>query len=194
MAVRRRRTAEESRQLILSTAARRLGEYGLEGLNITGVADDAGLSHATLIHHFGSSEGMRDALTDKMTVELIHDMMAALNEKVPPANLINNLFSALNEGGHAKLLAWRAVAGKRRATDFTEFGKLFDDLLRTSLASLHTTDEREVKKIIFLVTTAALGYGIVGPILPQLLGMSEADIADFPAWVAAHLTDSHQED
>ncbi len=68
MSIRRRRTAEESKTIILEVAAKRLREHGLEGLNITGVAEEAGISHATLIHHFGSSGGMRDALADKMTL------------------------------------------------------------------------------------------------------------------------------
>ena len=76
MNVRRRRTAEESRSLILEVAARRLREYGLDGLNITGVAEEAGISHATLIHHFGSSGGMREALVDKMTLDLMSDLLS----------------------------------------------------------------------------------------------------------------------
>ena len=64
-------------------AARRLREHGLEGLNITGVAEEAGISHATLLHHFGSSGGMRDALAEKMTYDLIRDLLAAMDAKVP---------------------------------------------------------------------------------------------------------------
>jgi len=81
LVVRIRRTAEASRELILTTAARRFRQHGLEGLNIPGVSDDADISHATLIHHFGSSAGMRDALADHMTAELIRGMLAALNEQ-----------------------------------------------------------------------------------------------------------------
>jgi AcrR family transcriptional regulator len=212
LAVRRRRTAEEAKALILTTAARRLREHGLEGLNITGVADDAGISHATLIHHFGSSLGMRDALVDQMTTDLLRDMLEALNRKTPAPTLITDLFRALDQGGHAKLLAWQAVESKRKRTDFGEIGKLFEDLLRTSIANLTSASDsvsgqddsektaqelphevtqevtQEVKRMIFLVSTVAIGYGIAGPVLPQLLGMSEDDTANFPAWMAERLT------
>jgi AcrR family transcriptional regulator len=171
----------------LATAARRLREYGLEGLNITGVADEAGISHATLIHHFGSSEGMRDALAEQMTAELIRDMLAALAEKVPPAELMRNLFRTLNEGGHAKLIAWRAVEGNRSAAEFSEVGPLVEDLLRQSAANLATEDATEVKNVIFLVASAALGSAVVGPALPKLLGMGEDEVAEFPLWLAARL-------
>ena len=60
---RKRRTAAEAREQVLQVAASRLQRYGLEGLNIVGVAEEVGISHATLIHHFGSSEGMRQALS-----------------------------------------------------------------------------------------------------------------------------------
>ena len=57
-------------------------------------------------------------------------------------------------------------------------------LLRTVAENLAGNDIDEVKKVIFLVASAALGYGIAGPALPELLGMGEDDLADFPRWMA----------
>ena len=54
-----RRNPEEARALILAAAGKRLEEHGLRGLNIKDVADDSGIKHGTLLHHFGSAEGMR---------------------------------------------------------------------------------------------------------------------------------------
>ena len=55
---RRRRTSEQARAAILEVARQRLGEHGLDGLNVVDVARDTGISHATLIHHFGTADGM----------------------------------------------------------------------------------------------------------------------------------------
>ena len=76
-----RRSPEAARQLILSTAADRLANMGLTGLNISGVAEAAGMSHATVIHHFGSTTAMRQALLSYMTTALLTDVREALAGK-----------------------------------------------------------------------------------------------------------------
>ena len=160
MAGKRRRTTEESRLIVLETAARRLREHGLEGLNITGVAEEAGISHATLLHHFGSSADMRDALAEKMTRELIEDLVKAMDARVSPAELASNVFSALAEGGHAKLLAWRAVEGTQGEGNLAEVRALFDQLLNTTQKVLDVGTREDLQRVILVVATAAIGYGI----------------------------------
>lgn len=179
----KRRSADESRAHILEVAARRLREQGLEGLNITGVAEDAGLSHATLIHHFGSSGGMRDALADKMTQELVTDLMDAMNAGVDPGNVAKNVFSALAEGGHAKLLAWRAVEGHDDPSNQLVVRELFDKLLTTTQKVIDIDSREELQRIILLVATAAIGYGIAGEVLTNVMGMDAENVESFPAWV-----------
>ena len=107
--VRKRRTAVEAKSLILETAAERLRDQGVDGLTVKGVAEQAGMSHATLIHHFGSSDGMRRELEVHMTATLLADVVAALQQDVPLEQLCADLFTALSTGGHARLLAWLAV-------------------------------------------------------------------------------------
>ena len=187
MGGKRRRTAEEARAIILETAAARLREYGLDGLNITGVAEAAGMTHATLIHHFGSSGDMREALAEKMTNELISDLVKAMDSKVSPAELASDVFAALAEGGHAILLAWRAVEGDRAPEDHERVRALFDRLLATTQKVLEVERREDLQQIILLVATAAIGYGIAGPVLTDMLGMSEETVQGFPGWVAQHV-------
>ena len=188
VSVRRRRTADESRAHILEVAAKRLREHGLEGLNITGVSDEAGISHATLIHHFGSSGGMRDALADKMTLSLISDLVEALGAHVAPGQLIQNVFDALAAGGHAKLLAWRAVEGSGSRHDAGPVVELFAKLLATTRESLGVESDVQARQIIYLVAIAALGHGLAGNVLADLLGMDGEEMAAFPDWMNAKLT------
>ena len=189
MAVRKRRTAEESKSLVLQVAARRLREAGLEGLNITGVAEEAGISHATLLHHFGSSSGMRDALADKMTEDLVEDLVAAFDARVPTVELTRNVFAALAEGGHAKLLAWRAVEGDGDGeADLSAVTELFARLMKTTQDALGLEDPKEVQKLIYLVAIAGIGYGLAGNVLAAALGMSDGDIDAFPEWMMEHIT------
>ena len=187
MAGKRRRTAEEAKAIILETAAARLREHGLEGLNITGVAEAAGMTHATLIHHFGSSGEMREALANKMTLELINDLVQAMGANVSPAELARNVFSALAEGGHAKLLAWRAVEGNLAPDYQTQVRELFDQLLEKTQDVIEVDSREDLQRIIMLVATAAIGYGLAGEVLIDVLGMSEETVQGFPSWVAQNV-------
>ena len=189
MAGRKRRTAEESKAIVLEVAARRLRDQGLEGLNITGVAEEAGISHATLLHHFGSSGGMRNALSEKMTADLVRaGAEAGADARVPPEELTRNVFSALADGGHAKLLAWRAVEGDGDAERSQDVSDLFARLLATTQLALGLEDPQLVQRVIYLVAIAAIGYGLAGNVLADVLGMSEEDIESFPGWMTKHIT------
>ncbi len=190
MNVRRRRTAEESRSLILEVAARRLREHGMDGLNITGVAEEAGISHATLIHHFGSSGGMREALANKMTLDLMADLVSALGEKVPPRELISNVFDALAAGGHAKLIAWRAVDGEGDPSqyDLAAVTEMFERLIATSAEVLNPENQEELRQVIYLVAIAAIGHGLAGATLARVLGMSNEEVHAFPEWLNERLS------
>ena len=53
---RTRRTADEARRLILDAAERQLAEVGPAGLRLQEVAKEVGVSHPTVLHHFGSRE------------------------------------------------------------------------------------------------------------------------------------------
>ena len=59
---RRRRSAPEARQAILRAAEKRLVEGGPEAVRVQLVAADVGVTDAAVHHHFGSREGLLEAL------------------------------------------------------------------------------------------------------------------------------------
>lgn len=197
-----RRTAEESKALILDIAARRLKAQGLEGLNLTGVAQDAGISHATIIHHFGGSEEMRRALVTHMTAALLTDVVTALQQEVPPVELCQSLFQTITENGHARLLAWLAVdSGTPMASPSEDVQTLFAAVIQTVADDLHSEHaepgkmsppcEEELtraRNIVMLIASTAIGLGISGDALSELLGMSPNERTAFPSWLATLVT------
>ena len=106
---RKRRTPEQARADILGAAENRLQKLGLEGLNVVGVAEDAGLSHASVIHHFGNTAGMRKALAERMTEALLRDLVGALKNNTEPQKILAALFHAMIGGGHANGGWWRGM-------------------------------------------------------------------------------------
>ena len=179
-----RRTVGEAKSLILSVASERLSNFGLEGLNISGVAKDSGMSHASVIHHFGSTGAMREALLEKMTHDLLSDVMVALNHHEEPAKILEHLFEMLSRGGHGRLLAWLAL-DQQAFTPVSGSKGLFTDILNTIAED--SSDPVHAKQIIFLVAIAAMGKSICGDAIAGLIGMNEAESQQFPGWLADHI-------
>lgn len=179
-----RRTPEEAKSLILSVACDRLSALGLEGLNISGVAKDAGMSHATVIHHFGSTGAMREALLEKMTQDLLSDMMVALNYHEEPAKVLDHLFDTLSQGGHGRLLAWLALDQQAFSPASVSKG-LFTDILNKIAEG--SGDPVHAKQIVFLVAIAAMGKSICGDAIAGLIGINETEARQFPEWLAEHI-------
>lgn len=184
-----RRTPEEARALILATAGTRLEAHGIRGLNIKDVASDCHINHGTLLHHFGSAEGMRNALLVQLSEELIIDMAAILNSAAPPERLFGELFRLMSQSGQTKLLAWRALeeGAENTLLDAGPSDKLIQQIVEGVARRLQGQDVELARNLIFLALSAAVGWGICGPTLRRSLGMSDAQQDRFPAWVGEQL-------
>ena len=80
---RRRRTPDEARREALVAARRLLIEAGPTAITLKAVADEIGVTHANLIHHFGSAAGLQSALMGSM----VRDLTDALGETVAQLRL-----------------------------------------------------------------------------------------------------------
>ena len=181
-----RRTPEESKSLILKVASRRLGEYGLEGLNISGVAKEAGMSHATVIHHFGSTGAMREQLLKQMINALLSDVMDALAHEESADKVLDRLFTMLSQDGHGRLLAWLTL--DQQTGGFGSAGSGTRQMFANIIDSIASRgSQSDAKHQVFLVTLAALGLGICGNELADLVGLDENEKNAFPAWLADHI-------
>ena len=193
---RKRRSPEQARSEILLAAEARLRDHGLDGLNVVDVAADCGMSHATVIHHFGNTAGMRRALVTHMTDRLLRDVIAALQREpaLEPPEMLNDLFATLSRGGHAKLLAWLSIGGDSLSEELeppTQVQALFAELVPVLAQHLPKGWDRQgaAKRIIFLVTTAAIGYGVAGPLLPRMMDMDDTEAAAFPEWLGHQISE-----
>jgi AcrR family transcriptional regulator len=187
---RRRRTSEQAKASVLQVAQQRLGLHGLDGLNVVDVAGEAGMSHATLIHHFGSASGMRRALVAHMTSQLLRDVISTLQGETPsPVIILQDLFTALSQSGHAKLIAWLAVGDSelRESLDNPppQVAELFAELIPVLANQLPESLDREqaARRMVYLVATAAIGYGVSGTLLSRVIGLTPDDAEAFPQWL-----------
>jgi AcrR family transcriptional regulator len=189
---RTRRSAPAARTAVLDAAEKRLREHGLEGLAIADVAADAGMSHATLLHHFGSSDGMRTALIERMATNLLSEVTQLLQRDDVARHsdeFYIHLFAALAGGGHAKLIGWQHLMGNDAPSMSGETRALFRqvlDGLRVRLMSFGrdaTEAEREARFIVLLVVSSALGFGIGRAPFLDDVGLTDTSETEFARWM-----------
>ena len=190
-----RRSAQASRALLLDVAERRLSEFGVGGLKIADVAREAGLSHGTLLHHFGSSDGLRIALATRMAQGLL-DEVIALERDGPEAEeaaerFFERLFAVLSGGGHARLIAWLSLDDTHHdEVDalVSSTGERFELLLQTIASRMLAADEaaslRQARYIVLLVVSSAIGVGVARDVLFSELDLDAEDEGAYARWLS----------
>jgi len=186
-----RRTPDEARRVILDAAEASMAADGPAGIRLQDVAAAAGVSHPTILHHFGNREGLILALNrrtlEDLKVVLISAMQAA-DGAGPSA--VAAAFAAYRNG-----LAQRMIWLLQAQTEFGSAGlPLFDEMvgalhaLRVSIAAPGVpVDEADTRAIVHLTTIAAFGDAILGPRLRRVSGAAEELSArqDFERWFSA---------
>lgn len=197
-----RRSPAEARALILEAARTRLKAVGPEGLQVKEIAAIAGVTHSTILHHFGSAEDLRVALAENMVEKLLDDILAVMDtgDTVFPADhsVLFRVFSVLSDDGNARLLAWTMLRGADLRGGEETLKALFDKIhagvvqaikaLAGDMVVKDEVAERHARFIIYLVATTAVGDGIAGPHLARQIGLTEEEATkDFRDWFAERL-------
>jgi AcrR family transcriptional regulator len=112
-----RRTAGDAQREILDATERSLREHGPDGIRLQQIAEEVGVSHPAILHHFGSREGLINAVVRRAVDRLEPDLIAAIaappsSGKLLGAELIDRAFDVLVGGGHARVLAWLLLSGQ----------------------------------------------------------------------------------
>lgn len=173
--VRRRRSPEEARDEALASARNLLLQHGPGGVTLVAVADDIGMTHGNLIHHFGSAAELQSALMGAM----VRDLAAAIGTAVAqvrsdsdaPRALIDIVFDAFDKGGAGMLAAWIALSNKHAHLQpvRTAVGDLVHAIDERS-TSAGAARPRHIQSAILLITLCAFGDAIIGPHLREMLG------------------------
>ena len=162
---------------------------GPAGLRLQDVARAAGVSHPTILHHFGNREGLVRALNLRSLEILRNNVIAGLGAAQSGDESIKQTFAAYRDG-----IAQRMLWLVQSATLETPGGlRFFDEIvealhaLRLKFAAPGTVpDKEDTKAVIHLTTIAAFGDAMIGPRLRQ--GSDEKEARDrFETWYAALL-------
>jgi AcrR family transcriptional regulator len=200
---RRRRDAAASQAAILDAAEVLLAAGGASGIRLQQVAADAGVSHPTVLHHFGSREGLVTAVVNRALGAIHTDLVAAIQassggeERL--AELLEAVFAALTRTGRARVLLWLALEGHSVDEVEVRLSDVVDatHALRTANAKgrgqARGAGREDTARTVVLASLALVAGAVMLPSLLENAGLpgDEAGGRRFRAWLArvlrAHL-------
>lgn len=171
-----RRTPEDAKRLILDAAEACMTAQGPAGLRLQDVAHAAGVSHPTILHHFGSREGLVRALNLRSLQVLRNDVIERMQSARSGDDSINRTFAAYRDGMAQRLLWLIQSAAPQTPGGLRFFDEIVEALhaLRLKFAAPGTVpDIEDTRAVIHLTTIAAFGDAIIGPRLRQAGGAKE---------------------
>ncbi len=190
---RRRLDAEASRGGILDAAEARLVAVGPGGLRLQDIAEAAGVSHPTVLHHFGSREGLVRAVVERalhqINAELVEAITASRGDEERLQVMLARTSDAL-DGGHARIVLWLALAGHPVGGAGTGLSGVVDaaHALRLSRAceGAPRPTREDTARTVVLATLALVAGSVLGPTLLENAGLSGGPRATqgFRRWLA----------
>ena len=178
---RRRLPAAEAQERILDAAERRLVEVGPEGLRLAELAEELGISHPAILHHFGSREGLVRAVVKRaltaLNTELIQSFAGSLAdpEAMKPEALLDRIADTLSERGQARLMAWLILSGREppELDANLKLGKVGEAVhaFRRVREKSKRLDPADSAFLVELVALALLGDAVFGERMRKLEGL-----------------------
>jgi AcrR family transcriptional regulator len=177
----------------LDAAEKRLVVVGAAGIRLQDVAADAGLSHPTVLHHFGSRELLVKAVITRSVAAMHRSLLTAIQTSAGKLQQIEAIFESVAETfartGHARVILWLALEG--HAVDHAEvrLTDLVDVAHATRIARKPRSKKPTRDDTARLMVLAALALGCGSVLSPSLLANaglpSDARAqAEFRRWLA----------
>jgi AcrR family transcriptional regulator len=167
-----RRSPLASRENILAAAEAILLEDGPQNLKLAKVAAAAGVVHATVLHHFGSIDGVQSALMARMIEQLVGRVLAITAKASTPGEMasegVKALFDAFEEKGAARLAAWLELTGESRR--LTLVRGAVRQVIDARLTPQTPVTPEVLEDFLLACISIALGVGLFGETLSTLLG------------------------
>jgi len=190
--LRRRLSPEESREAALDAARALLIEHGPQAVTLKAVAARVGRTHANLLHHFGSAEGLQTALIARMAgaiTSTIRDaVLRAQDRGQGSREVVDLVFDAFGKNGAGALASWMILSGNQDALDpiLTAIHDLVDEL-----AESQTGSQRPIREETLQLVLSALGDALLGGPMARALGLPREKARDI-AVAALLMKDNHR--
>jgi AcrR family transcriptional regulator len=165
-----RRSPEAARENILAAAEALLVERGPQALKLVDVAGEAGVANATVLHHFGSIDGVQTALMERMIAQLVERILAISPDGDISAmreSGLRALFDSFETRGAARLAAWLELTGQWRR--LTSVRQAVNDVVARNLARTGRPPAT-AENLVLVSVVLAMGVGLFGHSVATLMG------------------------
>jgi TetR/AcrR family transcriptional regulator, repressor for neighboring sulfatase len=189
---RRPRDAASTRCAILRAAEQRLIDGGPEAIRLEKIAADAGVSHPAILHHFGSREGLVEAMVLDGLRRLQEQILEGWPSTKEPdvEGTFERFYEIASRLGVARILAGLILMGR-------DFGAMAPDVFRPAAERLHAGRVRraqrdgtrmpELEDSLFAATflvILVLGDSLFGDGVRRAIGLRSKDsAANFRRWL-----------
>lgn len=177
--LRRRLSPEESREAALEAARALLIEHGPQAVTLKAVAARVGRTHANLLHHFGSAEGLQQALIARMAgaiTSTIRDAVLRARERGQESReVVDLVFDAFGANGAGALASWMILSGNEDALDpiLTAIHDLVEELAEGEAGARWPIREETLQLVL-----TALGDALLGGPMARALGLPRGKARD----------------
>ena len=181
-----RRRPEDAKAQILDAADRIMAKGGgPAALRLQDVAKQAGISHPTILHHFGSREGLVRALNLRAVERLTETTLSGLPGADSSTDSIAKTFAAYRDG-LAQRTVWLMSSDNPpdRSDLFEEVVDRFHHLRKQFASPGVQPDIADSRAVIHLVTIAAFGDALIGQRLRHAGTKEPAARREFERWVS----------
>src|SRR5262249_21720260 len=137
----RRRDLALTRGAILDAAEKRLIQGGPEAIRLEKIAADAGVSHPAILHHFGSREGLVEAMVANGLKRLQEQILEGWPSAKDPdvEGTFERFYEIASRRGIARMLAGLILMGR-------DFGAIMPDTFRPAAERLHAGRVRRAQR------------------------------------------------
>jgi len=175
---RRKRSPVEAREETLAAARELLLTGGPKAVTLANVGKAVGMTHANVIHHFGSAAELQAALMNSMIADLtnsIEDAVAHVrSDAAAPRQLVDIVFDAFEKGGAGRLAAWMALT--QEVSQFDAVAGSVKSLVAAIQERAQVEGEaaeRRITSAVLLIALCAFGDSVIGEALRGMLGRDE---------------------
>ncbi len=173
-ALRRRRSADEARGEALASARKLLIERGPDAVTLKAVAEDLGMSHTNILHHFGTAGELQSELMSAMVRDLAAALMSVVShlrsDVGAPRALVDMVFDAFDKGGAGRLAAWIVLSGNIELLEpvreaVTELVRVLEEKFAHEKGDPH----RGITSVVLFIALMAFGDSVIGEPLREMV-------------------------
>jgi len=186
-----RRSAAETRAAILDAAERCLLSGGPDAVRLQRIAADAAVSHPAILHHFGSREGLVEAMVlnglAKLEAQFVEGWPSLKDPDIE--GVLARFYASASDRGIARLLAWLILSGRNPGANGPGMLRRAAERLHSGRIRRATRDGRRAPELEHSLFAAAflaiivLGDSLFGPTIRRGMGLSIKDDASFHRWL-----------